>query len=66
MTKKDYEKIAVKLNGISKMISNNDLVGETPDKVFNLVIESLSDVFQADNLRYQRYKFIEAVYKNTI
>ena len=64
MTKKDYEKIAVKLNGISKMISNNDLVGETPDKVFNLVIESLSDVFQADNLRYQRYKFMEAVYKN--
>ena len=63
MTKKDYIKISDALSIINKRIEKNDLVMETPDKVFNLIIETLSDVFQTDNLLFKRYMFLEAVYK---
>lgn len=65
MTKKDYIIIAANLNAISKRIDSKELSLETPDKLFNLIVESLSDVLQADNEKYQRYMFLEAVYNKT-
>ena len=65
MTKKNYIAIAKKLNLLSKFINAGGMSGELPARVFESAVERISEAFQEDNIKFQRHKFLEAVFQES-
>jgi hypothetical protein len=66
MTKKDYKAIADLLNRFSQAkptIDNTELKGNILDGTLDILFEMFCDMLLADNGRFDRDKFREAVYK---
>ena len=57
MTQKDYIKIAAVLNKHVPEIIKQGLI-------YDALLVDLANMFQVDNPRFDRGKFLEAVYKN--